>query len=77
MVGLTQLSLFSRSYAGLVLHSVDLTPPAPSKETGLRLAGSPQGMSVGQRARARPRLRQLEPLTSVLKVIVFGLCTYS
>lgn len=76
-MGLTQLSLFTWSHTGLEFHSVDLPRPASSKDTGLRLAGSPQGVSAGPRAQARPRFRQWESLTSVPKVIVFGLCIYS
>lgn len=73
-VGLAQLFLFSRSHPGLAFCSVELTRPAPSKETLPRLAGPPQGVSVGQRPQARPRPRQLESFMSLLKVTVSGLC---
>lgn len=74
---LTQLSLFFCSHACLILHSLGLPFSDPNRETLLRLAGTPQGVSVGQRAQVQPRLKQLESLMPPLKVMVFGLCTYS
>lgn len=71
-VVLTQLSLSFCSHACLLLHSMGLTFLAPNRETLLGLPDSPQGVPAGQRAQVRPRLGQLESLTSLLKVIILA-----